>query len=228
MSMTSDSADVLSTKAIREFQTAELRIRGSVSALHLWERHLTPEERDRLGGDVELAFRKRGTAGMWVALHGVTWQRAVVDVAHKIGFLCDSDHQWLLRETGELRTGDEAYEHAIVANGLVLNEDTHEVFWRGEQIDIDWSQEALWVFVWELARHAKAGRPIDSTTFGGRASHKVVAHRKSRLKQEACFPHELGELIQVAGLGTQKLMLPPEEIRIFERHIDGEVREWLP
>lgn len=223
-----ETADAPSTKAIQEFQSAERRIRNANSAWRLWERHLTPEERERLGGDFEQAYKAGGTAQIWANLHGGTLQRAVVDVAHLIGFLRDADHKWLLREMREHLDGDEAYERAIVTSQLVLNEYSREVFWRGEPIPIDWNHEALWSFMWELARQAKVRRSIDSLTFGERAQPNVVAKRKYRLTSQEGFPVAMSDLIEPVGRGTQQLKLPPEEIRIFEQFVDGEIREWRP
>lgn len=77
------------------------RISPPGSALHLWERVFTDGDRERLGGDVEAAFRKYGTPGMWMQLHGATPLRAIIDVAYGINLLSETDYRWLLREIGE-------------------------------------------------------------------------------------------------------------------------------
>lgn len=76
------------------------RISPSGSALHLWERVFTDADRQRLGGDVEAAYCKYGTTGMWAQLNGVTPLRAILDVAHAINLLSETDYRWLLREIG--------------------------------------------------------------------------------------------------------------------------------
>jgi hypothetical protein len=78
------------------------RISPSGSAILLWERVFTDADRQRLGGDVEAAFRKHGTLGMWMQLHGVTPLRAILDVALGINLLSETDYRWLLREIGEM------------------------------------------------------------------------------------------------------------------------------
>ena len=217
-----------SKEAIEKFKEAELRVRNFTAAGILWSRHLSQAEQQSLGGDINLAYSNGGTLGMLMRVRGCTWQRAVLEIAHKIGFLGNGDYEWLMREYGESLTGDEAFEKAIAESTLVLNEHTREVFWKGESVHVDWTHETLWTFIWEIARHAKKGLPIDSMTFGENASIDIVAKRKSRLVNKEGFPSELYLLIKPIGRGTQKLKLPQEQIRIFERQLSGEILEWFP
>ncbi len=64
----------LPQKATEEFQTAYCRIHVAISAERLWDRHLSLEDRARLGGDLETAYRARGTAGMWSFARGISDQ----------------------------------------------------------------------------------------------------------------------------------------------------------
>src|SRR5436189_3980731 len=92
----------ISEHAIKELQTAYLRIKPPMSAVRLWERVLTPADRARLGGNMEQAFADHGTVGMWKKLRGVSGERAVIDVAHKLNLIDDETAEWLKREIGDV------------------------------------------------------------------------------------------------------------------------------
>ncbi len=88
----------------KAFQEAADRIQPINAALQLWERVLTEAERAELGGDFGAAYQHKElgrAAGMWMRLHGCTKARAVLDVAHKLDLLSDSNFDWLRREIGE-------------------------------------------------------------------------------------------------------------------------------
>ena len=51
---------------------------------------------------------------------------------------------------------------------------------------------------------------------------------KSELANADGFPLDLADKIEVVGRGSQILTVQPDEIRLFEHHIGGEVREWMP
>ena len=205
------------------------RIAGSFSAQRLWERHLTVQDRERLGGDCRAAYKRLGTAGMWSKLRGVTPYRAVVDVANKLDLLSDSDREWLLREIGEDVDAEEAKLTAIANGDLVVVETPREAYWNGNEIEIDWNRHsAKWDFFWELVRRAKAGRPVDSFAFSDDTHRDFVTKQKSRLCKLSNFPVELVSQIEPVSRGTQRLMIPRERIHVFE--LDGveSLREWLP
>jgi hypothetical protein len=198
-------------------------------ALRLWERCLSPQDQERLGGDFEEAYRSYGTAGMWARLRGCTPQRAVVEVAKKLGFLTDEDYTWLLREIGEILDAEEALSQAIDAGHFVLVERPREAWWNEERIDIDWDQHnAAWEFLWELGRHSKSRQLFDRFAFGERSHRDIVTKRKSRLINMPEFPKDLGDLIKVVGRGTQMLDLPADRIRIFELSGAETPSEWQP
>ena len=226
---TVSNVPTLSPQVFEELHTNALRIGPLVCAERLWERHLTPQERARLGGDVQAAYKQFGTRGMWSELRGVTPYRAVLDVAEKLGLLRIEDYKWLLCEIGESLDVDEALSVAIAQGDLVLVERPRAAYWNNEEISIDWNRHgAHWEFFWELGRQAKAGQPIDRFTLSENAHADIVAKRKSRLTTMSDFPVDLTDLIESVGRGTQQLMIPRERIRIFE--LDGleTLREWVP
>jgi hypothetical protein len=219
-----------SEQATEALKTAALRISPPVVAFDLWERYLTSVDRKRLGNDIDSAYLNcGGTAGMWARLRGVTLLRAVLDVAKLVGALWCADHAWLLREFGEFADAEEAMQAAIDAEEFVLIEYPRAAYWRGEQIEIDWTKEnASWEFLWELGRCGKADQFIDSMSLGENSHPDIIAKRKSRLTKTPTFPCDLADSINRSGRGSQKLTLPPERIRIFEKTIGEKLREWTP
>src|SRR5262249_31367674 len=184
---------LLPARVSAELQTNALRIQAAISAARLWERVLTEGERQRLGGALEEAWRRYGTAGMWMRLRGVSAERAVVEVAHGLGFLDDATCRWLLRELGEVHDdAEEALQAAIAGGGLVLIERPRAAYWQGQQIAVDWDRRpALWDFFWELCRQAQAGEPYEPTSvsLGGLAG---VTQQKSPLATLRGSPRPLG------------------------------------
>ncbi len=221
-------AKMPSDAALTMLRETATRVRTIGVAIELWEKVFSHEERKRLGADLNTALQNRGVIRMWTNLHGCTDVRAVLDIALAVNLLSSTHHKWLMNESGEFLDADAAYADAINRNDLVLNSASREIYWKGEPIDLDWSHEAKWYFIWELARHAKADRPIDRMTFGEKKKPNYVSKMKSDLTNRDGFPAELADLIEPCGTGTQKLQLPPEQIRIFERLVGDEIREWLP
>lgn len=218
-----------SAAAIQKLEEATLRVRTPNTALALWQRVFSEQEKARLGDDLEAAYKKGGAVAMWSAVHGCTKVRAVIEIAHTLNLLTSSDRRWLLREAGELLDADAAYDDAIQRNELVLNASLKEIYWKGERIEFDWSKhEAKWTFLWELACHAKADLPIDYTIFGETKNQNYPSKTKSEIGNLDCFPLDLTDAIESLGKGEQKLQIAAEEIRLFERHLGGEFREWTP
>ncbi len=217
----------ISPKALEELQNAYLRVEPPVCARRLWERVLTPAERERLGGDLAQAFSKFGTVGMWKKLRGVSGERALIDVAKRLNFLDENTEQWLLREIGDLSDDPEAAIAEAVATGdLVLVDSPRTAYWEGKPIEIDWvAREKLWSYLWELGWNSKAGKSIDSFTFGEHASADYVVKQKSRLSNFPGFPVSLSDRIVSAGIGSQRLDLPAEHIRLFEMDTIESLRE---
>lgn len=151
----------LSAQPQEELQATAARIGSKVAALRLWERVLTDDERQRLGGDVAVAWCRLGTVGMWQRLRGVSPARAVADGALALGLLDEPSHRWLLREAGEVHDDAEAaIQQAVASGALVLVERPRSAYWDCEAVAVDWDRHgALWDYFWELCRHAKAGGP---------------------------------------------------------------------
>lgn len=217
-----------SDAARKKLQETALRVRVPNIACALWSEVFSEEEKKRLGGDLDNAYANGGVVAMWTRLHGCTEVRAVIEIAFRFNLLTPQYREWLLLETGELLDADAAYQDAILHNELVLNSLTREVYWRQKSIDIDWLHEAKWSFMWELAKHAKTGLPIDSTVFGERKHVDYVSKAKSELTNLDRFPDKLADAIELAGKGTQQLKIEASEIRLFEPHVGGDIREWTP
>jgi hypothetical protein len=218
---------------VEAWQTAVLRVRGFATAGWLWDRVLTPDDRRRLGGDLEAAYaRHGGTAGMWMYLRGLSYPRAVVAVATRCGLLDPDTVRGLLRAFREEPVDPaEAVEWAAAGGGLVLVETPRRAHWEGEPIPVDWARyTAPWVLLWELAQTAKAGGVVDAVTLrdGAGGDPKFVTKLKYRLVNAAGFPLTLADRVVPAGRGTYRLDLPAARVRVFERGPEEAVREWTP
>ena len=229
MSFTRQESRKMCDRALKKLEESAIRIRTPNAAYDLWQKVFTEPERARLGGDLASAYRTGGAIRMWVTVYGCTDVRAVIEVANKLGWLPnETEYRWLLKEAGELLNAEEAFEDAIWRNELVLNSLTREIYWMGEPTEIEGSHEAKWAFMWELAKHAKLGRPVDAMTFGENKKPNYVSKTKSELTSTGQIPLELADRIQLHGRGTQKLEVTPSEIRLFEHNVAGEIREWMP
>ena len=217
----------LSVPVFTELQTCAVRIKAPLCAARLWERAFCDVDRRRLGNDLEAAYRKHGTAGMWMRLRGVSVHRAVVDVALALGLLDSPTHQWLLRELGEIRDDpEEAINVAVDSGALVLVERPRAAYWNRRSIDVAWDlRSVLFDFLWELARLGKAGQPLDYTLFATSRDPGIVAKQKSRLVNQPGFPADLAGYIMPAGRRSQRLDLPPAMIRLFEIVTNETARE---
>jgi hypothetical protein len=86
----------------KELLTLQLRVQPLFVAERLWERSLTDEDRQKLGGNpLEAYQRLGGTVGIWATLRGISTMRALIEVGREVGFLKPQTQQWLLREIGE-------------------------------------------------------------------------------------------------------------------------------
>jgi hypothetical protein len=209
-----------------ELTRCALGIATVAAAERLWQRVLTEEERQRLGGDFRTAYAKHRTAGMWMKLRGVSRDRAIVDVAHAVDLITDATHEWLLRELGQLPSDSEqAIEDAVQAGDLVLVERPRAAYWKGKPIEADWEKRnRLWDVLWEFCRCGKAGQSLGWDQFQT-TDDQFVTHQKSRLKSLRRFPSDLAKRIIPAGRGEQRLDLPPSAIRLFEQVAAGIYRE---
>lgn len=216
-------------EAVREqLKTCYLRVKAEISAWHLWERVLTPGQRERLGGDVKAAFAAGGTVEMWRRLHGVTPVRALLDAARALNWLDEPNHRWLLRETGEAVEDPEDIRACVVpTTDLVLIERPRQAFWCGTEIELDWTRrDADWNYLWELCRAAKRGVPLDRTAFSDEYAPDYLTKTKSRLSRSPAFPVRLTERIHSAGSRSQSLDVPRDQIRLFQVEEVPVLREW--
>ncbi len=86
-------------KAINE---SRMRIRGYQAYVRFWERVLTNEERERLGGDVEICFyNDKNTARILSGLRDWTTERSVIEIAFRLNFLSPQDYDWLREIAGD-------------------------------------------------------------------------------------------------------------------------------
>jgi hypothetical protein len=212
------------------FSDNATRLKATFSALRLWNRVLTERERQQLGGDLEALYRKHGAAGIWVKLHGVSYERAVVDVAFELNFIDGQTRRWLLRELGELSDDpEETLQAAIKTSSLVLTDRPRTVYWKGEPIEVNWARRsALWEFFWSLCQLTKAGKAMDCTDTGESSAPDAVNKIKHRLVSEPGFPSDLAALIKPIGRGTQKLHVAPSMIRLLETTSVEANRDWTP
>ena len=101
MSQTLGNAQELSRasqRAFNELQNVALTVRTPNTARDLWDTVFSPEERARLGNDLDEAYSTGGAIRMWTALHGCSDLRAVVEIAFSLRHLSPSERRWLLRE----------------------------------------------------------------------------------------------------------------------------------
>ena len=221
---------VVVDRAAEAWRSAAAWATSLAAAEVLWHRRLTTDERARLGPDFLSAVDRHGAAGMMARLRGVSSDRAVVEAALATGHLDPAGAKWLLRERGEApRSAEEALRLAVAAGDLVLVEGPREAYWAGEPIVVGWGRRpAVWEFFVELAKHAKAGKPVDRLTFPTATDPSYANKMKSRLAEFEGFPPALAERVEPAGRGAVRLNLPAERTRIFERVVDDELREWFP
>jgi hypothetical protein len=109
------------------FDEAAGRIRPFASASLMWHLLLNREQREEVGGNLKKAFRRFGTAGIWMQVNNVSEGRAIVEIARGIGFLEEPIAQRLLIEMGEA--------DAVAPNRRPeWNRDRGELSFRGEVV----------------------------------------------------------------------------------------------
>ena len=206
-----------------------MRIKSTTAALRMWERMLTDQDKQRLGGDVDQAYRAYGTAGMWMQLRGVSLERAVIDIAYGTGFLDQVTRDWLLREVGQRYDDSQrTLDEAIFQNKLVLIEKPKQAFWNAELIEMDWDLKdaAQWTFFWELSKKSKRSQTVDHMDIGETASPSLLSTRKGRLVNHPEFPPSLKMWIKSKKRSGYWLDLPPHDIRIFLVDEEDKITEW--
>lgn len=98
--MSTEMANALPPKLSELVLACYLRLQSPAMAERLWQRHLTEEQRQKLGGDLQSAWQQGGVIGMWRRLYDVDENRALVEVARLIGGLGTADYEWACRELG--------------------------------------------------------------------------------------------------------------------------------
>lgn len=207
-------------KACRLFHETRFKVNCFAAAELVWDRILTESQRRSLGSTLVAALRDHhNTVGMWRHLYQVSYQRAVIDLGEKVGFLSSSDVDWLLREGGDLpRSPEEAFQEAIRRGYLVIARESRSIFWKGEIIECDWfKNNESWTFLIIACEQALQNRSIDRFLFGARAAENVVTKKKSRLMQQVPhFPVDLYDAFVSVGRGTQRFNLPANQIHFFD------------
>lgn len=219
-----------SKASAEKFHRLRVNVSQPDTAAKLWE-VFTEQEQERLIPklpELNLLQRQATDAGktpksqaiwMWIQLHGVSYQRAVIEISAAFNWISPTEVDWLLREGGELpRNPDDLRDILITRGDLVILRSSRDVFWQGERIDADWFHFGeSWEFWLIACECAKRGEAIDSFSFGQANSGGVVAHKKSRLKtQVPGFPKSLYAAFKRVGTGTQKLAIPQDQIHFFD------------
>ncbi len=94
-------SDRVSFSVWRKTEEAARRIAVFEVAVLLWDEHFTEKERERLGGDVYVAWKTPGrTVAMYMQVRGVDQFDAIIQVAYLVGFLREVDRDLLQREWG--------------------------------------------------------------------------------------------------------------------------------
>lgn len=216
--------------AEEEFRTLRLRVNSSTAFFEFWNKVLSSIDRERYNNDPNNAYAQGGTVGVASRLWGVSAERATLDVARVLGCVVDSKYRWLLERIGEAANDVDTIRKRIVpAFKLVLIDGKREIYWKGQEIKIDWAKAgAEWDYVFELARCAKIGIPLNHEVFSEEFKSDYLSKKKSKLTCRPEFPNDLGDLIKPVGSNEQVLddSLPPQQIHIFEMQPDGTVREW--
>jgi hypothetical protein len=203
---------------------AKQRIRNLPAAQRMWDRLLTPAQRDELGGDVVRAYRTYGgTLGIWARLRPGAWEpRAVILIARAAGVLDEATYAWLDRELAAYdpspQGDDERVALARRTRPLVLVEASGRLlaYWRGAAVDRPWHRNPMaWELLWTLAENARARRDVGWDEVSRAETPRAIVDRRSRLGR--LLPHDLNERI-VPGESSNRyrLALEPGEIGLFE------------
>jgi hypothetical protein len=213
-----------------QLEELAVKLKNRTCAFRLWEGVFTQAERDRLGGDVETAWRQYGTAGMWLQLRRVSRNRAFADVTRSLNLIDEATHRRLLRELGEIHDDpEEGIEAAVASGALVLVEGRREAYWAGKPIPGKWRRRsAVWDFFVLLAKRSKAGLTVDHTHFPSSKNRGIATKQKSRLTSLVGFPQDLADHMISAGRYTHRIDLPATQIRILEVRDQEILHDYCP
>ena len=186
-------------------------------AATVWERLLNDEQRRQLGDDFKSAYRNPyRTAGMWAVAHGISAERAVIDLATELQMIPIFDARWLAQRLSIDPDGcSRDLENAIAAGHLVLCTNPKRLFWDGSPVELLGGTRP-WEYFWQLALHRKRGAILDRAVLGDDLGVRYLDHMKCRLINDCGLPLELGERIINVESHCQRLDLDRNRIRIFE------------
>lgn len=212
-----------------DWRSALGRAKGSQIARLLWERVFTPAEQRHLGPNLDKAYQiHRSPITMWHHLYGVSVTRAVIDINRRLNLLDEGTANTLLRALDEMPLDPEqARAWAIEKGRLVLVDTEREVYWEGDQIDVNWHKHtSSWTLLWELTCAGKRNQAIDVTMFG-KVDKKFLTKSVSRMKKLTNFPASLAGRIRFVKTGTYKLEVHSSEIHLFELSGIDSLREYV-
>jgi hypothetical protein len=99
----------LNPAAAEELQRLFDIVQAPVTAERVWTIIFTPDDRQQLGCNLELAYQSGKTVGMWVKLHGGSGERALIEIALALNKTNETQANWLLRELGEAELGGDRH-----------------------------------------------------------------------------------------------------------------------
>ncbi|MCG6157271.1 hypothetical protein [Rubinisphaera margarita] len=205
------------SRAVEEFHRIRQYVLTPPIAARVWEEVLTPEEKKRLGGEFYQALNDHRTTVAWLQkLHNLSYQRSVIEVGRRLGWLSDSKADWLLREGGEEPINLSQCE-AINRGHLVIERYSRTVWWQTELLEITWgNKHAVWDFFLLACEHAKENKPMDHFSFGADARENIVSQRRHALKLIPGFPSQLLACFESVGRGTQRFNFPGGQIHLID------------
>ena len=82
---------------------ASLRVQGSSNYVQFWDRVLDAGEREKLGGDVDKCAAANSSCIDLLCKLRTFWirERAVAEIAHKLGCLATPDYEWIRQLIGD-------------------------------------------------------------------------------------------------------------------------------
>jgi len=186
-------------------------------AATVWETLFDDDQRHQLGDDLEAAFRNpHRTAGMWAKVHGISAERAVIELATELQMIRTFEGQWLVSKLNIDRDGSSPdLEVAIAAGHLVLCANPKRLFWRGNEVELR-GGKAPWEYFWQLVLHRKRGAILDRIVLGEGLAVRYLDSTKNRLINKCGLPIDLGDRIVNVESHCQRLDLDRHQIRIFE------------
>jgi hypothetical protein len=225
--MTTESRNQLAPEVVEEMNSHFLTVNSTRVAEQLWNEVFTVTEKANLPKSLEEARRRFSIPEMWMRVRGVTLSRAVVDILHELDLIGPHHYRRLLLQLGEEGEDTEATIRLAVSTAkLVVEDSPRRVHWEGCEVPIEWSERsALWEYFLAVCKATKMGEALDPFTFGF-GDGRTLIDRKNKLRSELADVNS--SLAQRIVRREHRLDLPRGEIRIFERIVQEEFREWLP